>query len=126
MWHKLKRFQVLILLCGIGFSTGCGERNAAPVPMPREQVRGALEKTFKDAAPPIKAKADEAVAALNGTNETQALFILQTLSNRSDLTTPQREVTVRCLLTVVARVQSAATNGNSEAAEAIQYRRDSK
>jgi hypothetical protein len=112
--------------CVLSLATGCGERNQAPTPMPLEQIPAALQSVAQNADADVKAKAAAAIAALKGTNVTQALFLVQALANRTDLTSQQQETIARCLLTVVAQVQSSATNGNEEAAAAIQYRRESK
>src|SRR5437773_8727181 len=79
---------------------GCNKEIApAPKPLAVEQAPASLEEVFKEAAPAasrapqdpqVKALVNDATAALRAQDYNKALFALQSLSGRSDLTDAQR------------------------------------
>lgn len=105
---------------------GCKENSSAPAPLPIAQAPKAIEMTFKDAAPALKKKSADAVAALNAKEMDKALFLLQELANQPGLTPKQREVSAGGMLAARAEIQAAADKGDPQAAALVQFQRMAK
>jgi len=105
---------------------GCGKEGVSLTPLPVAQAQEAFDKAFKNASAETRLAVRDAVEALKTTNSTKAVMVLQELSAQSGLTPAQQEVATRGLLTANAMMQTAAANGDHEAAEVIQIRRQNK
>ena len=122
----LPRFLWSVAL-GLGLTlTGCGRQGEAPKEVPLAQVPQTIESAFQKAGPEAKKQSGEVLEAIKGKDLPKALLGLQALSARPDVTALQRDIAARCMVAVNQEVQAAATNGDSQAAEVIQYRRSTK
>lgn len=107
-------------------AAGCSQEAGPPKPIAVEQTPASLEEAFKGAKPEVKKLADDAVAALGAKDYTKAVFALQSLSARSDLTPPQRDVASRSLLAVNKALAEQANSGDQNAQQTLQFRRATK
>jgi len=99
----------------------------APVQLQRAVQTQALPSSdSKSVHAETQALLNEAVAALQAKNYTQAFFLLQNLSLRSDLTADQRSVVSRSLLAVNQALSAQANAGNLEAQQAMKIYRANK
>jgi hypothetical protein len=129
MKHLRPYLRRLLVPVGLGISlalTGCGRQGEAPKEVPLAQVPQTIESAFQKAGPEARKQSGEVLEALKGKDLPKALLGLQALSARSDTTALQREIAAHCMVTVNQEVQAAATNGDNQAAEVIQYRRSTK
>ncbi len=123
--NKLPTFPLILLGFAVGVAgAGCGRHQTSPPKaLASEQVAPAIETAFKEARPEIRETANNAVAAIRNQDEPRAFIQLQALSFRADLTPEQRTATARSMMSVLARLQIAAANGNKVAEEMLkQYR----
>ena len=115
---------------------GCSKEIAsAPKPLAVEQAPASLEEAFKEAAPTksrasqdaqVKALVNDATAALRGQDYAKALFALQSLSGRSDLTDAQRQFVTRAMLSVHQILEERANTGDQNAQDALELRSRTK
>lgn len=113
------------LVIGLALA-GCGRQGAAPKEVPLAQVPQTIESAFQKAGPEVKKQSGEVLEAIKGKDLPKALMVLQALAARPDVTSLQRDIAARCMVAVNQEVQAAATNGDAQAAEVIQYRRSTK
>ena len=85
-----------------------------------------IQTAFQGANPEVKEAANEVVSAIQNQDEPRALVQLQALSANPLLTPEQRAATIRSMMSVLARVQTAAANGNTAAEEMLKKYRASK
>ncbi len=127
-----KHAVFFVFLCASFGVTGCRKEETPPAPLAVEQAPATLEGAFKPKAdepkidPQIRSLVDDAVIALTSKNYGRALFILQSLSGRSDLTAEQREFVTRSMLSANKALEEQANNGNVAAQEALELRRRTK
>lgn len=119
------------ILCMALALVGCSKDAAPPPPIAVEQAPAKLEEAFKEnkgkqVDPEVKRLMDESVAALNSKDYAKALFTLQSLLARSDLTPPQRDLASRSMLAVNKALDEQASNGDKKAQEVLQFRRATK
>jgi hypothetical protein len=126
MSRRIRLRKPILSLCFVlAVASGCS-RNRAPAPLPADQAPAVVEKAFKEADPQVKTAATEVVEALQRKDHIKAFFELQDLSSRSDLTPEQREAASRSMLSVNEQLRSAASQGDQQAAEALQAYRARK
>jgi hypothetical protein len=126
MRTEVRRLVVMVgLAVGLALG-GCTPRGEAPKEVSLAQVPQTIESAFQKAGEEAKQQSGEVLEALKGKDLPKALFGLQALSARPDVTSVQRETAARCMVAVNREVQAAATNGDSQAAQVIQYRRSTK
>ena len=125
---KMKLFQhtATIVVFAVVLGMGCGKEAAPPKPISVEQAPASLAEVFKGATPEAKKLVDDAVAALGAKDYTKALFALQSLSARSDLTTPQRDLASRSMLAVNQALAEQAGSGDQKAQQTLQFQRSTK
>lgn len=132
MRRSLSQAAVAALFCVLVIAAGCGKEQTPPQPLAVEQAPASLEGAFKakddqpKIDPQIKSMADDAVIALTSKNYARAMFILQSLSGRSDLTSEQRDFVTRSMLSANKALEEQANNGNVAAQEALELRRRTK
>jgi hypothetical protein len=126
-------FAVTGVLCCVSvFSTSCHKEETPPQPLAVEQAPATLESAFKPKDdgpkidPRVQSMVDDAVIALTAKNYAKAIFILQSLSGRSDLTADQRDFVTRSMLSANKALEEQANSGNVAAQEAIELRRRTK
>ncbi|MBI4663707.1 MAG: hypothetical protein HY735_33315 [Verrucomicrobia bacterium] len=105
---------------------GCTKEAAPPQPIAVEQAPTSLAETFKDAAPELKTLVTDAIGAFGAKDYPKALFALQTLSARSDLTPEQRDLATRSMLTVNQTLAEQASSGDQKAQQVLQFQRTTK
>jgi len=130
----VRGFDARIFL-GLLWVSGCSKQAEPPKPIAIEQAPASLEEAFqqpKEAASEVKqdshvkALVNDAVQALRSQDYAKALFALQTLSGRSDLTQAQRDFVTRALLSVHQVLEERASSGDQRAQEALDLRRRTK
>lgn len=110
----------LLLVCG------CSQEAAPPKAIAVEQAPASLGEIFKGARPEVKTLVDDAVGALRTKDYTKALLALQSLSARSDLTPPQRDMASRSMLAVNQALAEQASSGDQKAQQVLQFQRTTK
>src|SRR6266536_3141655 len=117
----------LLLLALMLAGAGCGRKRTEPAQVlaPEREVP-TIETACKQAAPEAKEAANDVVAAIQSQDEARALVHLQVLSALPNLTAAQRTATTRSTMSVLARLQIAAANGNPVAEEMLKKYRASK
>ena len=126
----MKSFFIPKARCVLGLiailAGGCSGEVAPPKPIAVEQAPSTLGEAFKTAKPEAKKLADDAVAALGAKDYTKALFALQSLSSRSDLTPEQRDIASRSMLAVNKALAEQANSGDQQAQQTLQFQRSTK
>lgn len=127
-----------VCACGVGallvLACGCSKQPAPPAPVSAEEAPQTLQQVFKPEATPGKKTQDpevrrlvnEAAEYLQARDYGRAIFSLQALSMRSDLTAEQRDYATRAMATAQQQLEQAAAAGNAQAREALDYRRRTK
>ena len=122
------KFVVLLLL-----AAGCNKPTQPPAPIAVEQAPASLEETFKEGTsqaakqdPEVKQLVSDASGAIQARNYPKALFALQSLSGRSDLTYQQRDFVTRSMLAVHKALEEQANSGDAAAQQALEFRRRTK
>ncbi|MBI2950090.1 MAG: hypothetical protein HYY23_20850 [Verrucomicrobia bacterium] len=117
-----------LFLLGLAFLLvgGCTKEATPPKPIAIEQAPTSLQEVFKGAGAEAKQLVDDAVAALGAKDFGKALFALQSLSGRSDLTAPQRDMASRSLLAVNQALAEQAGSGDQSAQQVLQFQRSTK
>lgn len=105
---------------------GCSKEVAPPKPITVEQAHTSLEEVFKGAGPEVKKLVEDAVGALAAKDYAKALFALQALGARSDLTPPQRDLASRSMLAVNQALAEQASTGDQKAQQVLQFQRTTK
>jgi hypothetical protein len=116
----------LVFGLSLVLAVGCSKTEAPPKAIAVEQAPTSLEEAFKGAKPEAKQLADEAVAALGSKDYTKALFALQSLAGRSDLTPQQRDMASRSMLAVNKALAEQAGSGDEKAQQTLQLQRSTK
>ena len=114
-------------------SCGCTKEAPPPKPLAIEEAPASLEEAFKAPAKGVTSQANQdsevralvndARAALSAKDYAKALFALQSLSVRSDLTDAQRDFATRAMLSVHQALAQAASSGDQKAQQALDVRR---
>jgi hypothetical protein len=106
------------------FAFGCDQDSSPPPPLPVEQLPVALEKAFQQAQGDAKALTDEIIASARAADYPKVFAGLQVLARVPGLTKEQTSVTSRGMLTVNGLLQTAQTQGDTKAADALKdYRK---
>lgn len=126
MFCRIHPQKPVLSICFVLAVAGGCSRNQAPAPLPADQAPSVVENAFKEADPQVKTAATEVVEALQRKDNIKAFFELQDLSSRSDLTPEQREAASRSMLSVNEQLRAAASQGDQQAAEALQVYRARK
>jgi hypothetical protein len=116
-----------ILICG------CSKEAPPPKPLAVEEAPASLEEVFKESPksaspqvtqnPLVRQLVDEARSALSSKDYAKALFALQSLSGRSDLTDAQRDFVTRAMFSVQQALEQAASTGDQRAQQALDLKR---
>ena len=125
---KIKSVWNINLILGVCWmlAAGCTKEIAPPKPIALEQAPSSLQEAFKGANSDLKSLVDAAVGSLGTKDYTKALFALQTLSARSDLTPQQRDLTTRSTLAVNQALADQANSGDQQAQQVLQFQRSNK
>ena len=129
--------QAPAIFCLVGILvSGCSKEAPPPKPLAVEEAPASLEQVFKEpaksaaAAPApdsqVRQLVNEAREALSSKDYAKALFALQTLSGRSDLTDSQRDFVTRAMLSTHQVLEQAAGGGDRSAQQALEMRRATK
>lgn len=123
-----KYVMMFVSLFALVLVSGCGEEKGTPPPEPLavEEAPSTLEEAFANSTGELKTMADEAVRFLRVADYPRALVSLQKLSARTDLTSSQRGLTAKALMTADQKVSESAQSGNKEAEKLQQYREFTK
>ena len=117
----------LVALAACLSAAGCGKGSSgAAQALSPEQVVPTIETAFKQAAPETKEAANDVVAAIQSQDDPRALAQLQVLSTQPNLTPEQLSATARSTISMLARLQIAAANGNKAAEEVLRKYRATK
>jgi len=120
-------WKIFLALCAaVVLICGCSREAAPPKPLAIDQAPASLQEVFKGASPESKKLVDDAVAALGGKDFAKALFALQSLSGRSDLTASQRDIASRSMLAVNQALADQASSGDQSAQQVLQFQRSNK
>ena len=131
MQRSFGRATFLILASTLLIS-GCSKNPTPPPPLAIDQATESFESVFKPSkpggqlSPDLKQLVDEASGALKSKNFTTALFALQSLSSRSDLTPAQRDFVTRSMLAAQKALEEQASTGDQKAQQALELRRATK
>ncbi|MSU60995.1 MAG: hypothetical protein EXS31_01145 [Pedosphaera sp.] len=116
--------------------SACSKEEAPPKPVAIEQAPATLDEVFKEPAvasatkprqdSQVKELVADARAALTGRDYSKALFSLQSLSGRSDLTDSQRDFVTRAMSSVHNALEEQAGRGDKAAQDALDLRRATK
>lgn len=125
---KLKLAWNASLIVGVVWllAVGCSKEVAPPKPIALEQAPSSLQEAFKGANSDLKRLVDAAVGSLGTKDYTKALFALQTLAARSDLTPQQRQLAARSTLAVNQALSDQANSGDQQAQQVLQFQRTTK
>lgn len=107
---------------------GCKDQQTSQAPVPLEVAKAptSLEEAFAKAAEDAKAQAIEAAGYLRNDDFGRALFLLERLCARPELTADQRALATRSMLTAQQEVAKAASKGDKVLQEVIKYRAQTK
>jgi PBP1b-binding outer membrane lipoprotein LpoB len=116
------------LLALLLVAVGCSKEVPAPEAIAVEDASAALQQapTTPQSSPEVQAMLSDAIAKLNARDYSNALFILQALSGRADLTPEQQSVVSRSMLAVNKALSEQAAAGNAQAQQAMQIYRANK
>jgi hypothetical protein len=119
--------HILPLACLLaGLLIGCSKKEAAPEPLPLNQIATTLQTITAKGPAESTAAASKVAAALKANNTGEALEHLDTLSRLPALTSKQREVVSRCRVTLITELNAAAERGDEQAASTLSSRRATK
>lgn len=115
----------LLALVLTGLLPAC--RKAAP-PAPAEvtAIPTLLREVFKGSPQPILDTVEEVVGCVENQAWPKASVEAQALSGNPKITSKQRETLARCLITINAQLEQAATAGNDQAQEVRRIIRQDK
>jgi len=118
---------VIAAFCFV-IASGCGPKVTAPPPeLVVEDAPNRLQEAAQAASnAEAQALLNEAVAAFQAQDYPRALFILQSLSARPDLTPDQQRLVASSLLAVNKALAEQANAGNAQAQEAVRRYRATK
>ncbi len=135
---KIRFIRSLNLACTLALLSfsACSKEEAPPKPVAIEEAPANLDEVFKEpatasAAQPrqdsrVKELVSDARAALSGKDYSKAMFALQSLSTRSDLTDSQRDFVTRAMFSVHQALEEQAGRGDKAAQDALDLRRATK
>lgn len=129
---SISQASVSALFCVFVLVAGCRKEETPPQPLAVDQAPAGLKGAFAakndqpTIDPQIKSLVDDAVIELTAKNYGRAIFILQSLSGRSDLTSEQRDFVTRSMLSANKALEEQANSGNRSAQEALELRRRTK
>lgn len=105
---------------------GCSRNAGPPPPLAAEQIPAAMEQAFHQAAAETKEAAGQVVSAVQSKDYPKASAVAQALSERPDLTSDQRLLVARALLTLNGLLQAAQAHGDENAAAALKFHQMTK
>jgi hypothetical protein len=130
---RILSFASAIFVIGLFlFAAACSKSaTTPPPPIAVEETPAKLEEAFKqNPAQPsnndVQILLDDAVASLKAHDYGKALFALQALLGRSDLTAEQRDTASRSMLAANKALADQASSGDRRAQEVLQLRRATK
>ena len=135
-FQLVRAFKLLVPIPLI-WASGCGDKEAPPAkPIAIEQAPASLDEVFKEPAKAsptqrgqdsqVRELVADARASLTSRDYSKALFALQSLSTRSDLTDSQRDFVTRAMFSVHQALEEQAGRGDQKAQEALDLRRATK
>ena len=107
-------------------ATGCGREGAPPAPVAAGQIPAELRRVFDQARPELKDAAGRISAALEAKDYAAAYQEAQELCALPEETPEQRTAGARVLLGVTVLAQTAAAQGDAQAAAALKLHRTSR
>ncbi len=117
--RHLKGIAMAMMLAVLG-GLGCNRTVPPPTPFADTEVAGEIEKAFAADKPAgTKELATEIVTALQAKNFGKAFEAIQNLSVIEGLSKEQGIVTSRAMMTISALLQNAQTQGDTQAAQAL-------
>jgi hypothetical protein len=114
------------LFLGCALLAGCKPSNAAPTPLPVEQIPAAMRKAFVSAAPGTKQLVEQMLEALQATNYPAAYQGVQAVSAAAGNTREQMLVASRAMLSLNDLLKQASTQGDAVASEFINYQKHNR
>jgi hypothetical protein len=119
---KVARLLVLLPLAGtLAVLAGCKPNNAAPAPLPADQIPAEMRKIFGQARPETKEMVESMLGALQSTNYPAAYEAGQSISKAPEVTKEQLVLTARAMLEINALLKDASAQGDSNAAAFVRY-----
>jgi hypothetical protein len=110
----------VVIACILPLATGCGGGGRPPKELAPGEIPAAVESAFLNAGQEARQQAGELVAAVEAGDDSRAYIQLQALLNRSDLTTEQRDVVSRSMMSLGARLNEAAEAGDDSATRVME------
>ncbi len=111
-------FLALFIPCVIAL--GCHREVGPPAPLPAENIPGEFQKAFAKAAPEAKDLSSRVVAALTSKEYAGAYAAVQELCASPQASKAQKQLAARALLTITGLLQTAQSQGDQSAAEALE------
>lgn len=105
---------------------GCHHEDGPPPPLAADQIPSAFSAGFKDAKADVKDLADKVVKALEAKDYPAAHEAVQNLAMSPNATTSQQTLSARALVSITELLQTAQSQGDEKAAEALKVYKGSK
>ena len=115
----------MLLSCAVAAAAGCKKSEGPLTPLQPEQVPQAMNQAFAKAPEPIAAAAQPVIQA-TAAKDPRAIFGLEDLSTRPDLSAQQREAVQRALQAMLAQARAAAAAGDARSEEVMKTYRATK
>ena len=116
---------VFALYLSVLGALGCHHEEGPP-PLAADQIPSAFATGFKDAKPEVKDLADKVVKALEAKDYPAAHEAVQNLAMSPGATKSQQTLAARALVSVTELLQTAQSQGDEKAAEALKVYKGSK
>ncbi|MGH7972607.1 MAG: hypothetical protein ACREIC_28170 [Limisphaerales bacterium] len=113
-----------LLLAVLG--AACSQQTPPPQVMTAEQLETALDHAFSAAKPDLRQLESDIVSTLKAPDYSRAYLQLQKLSSQTGLNKQQDQVVASGLLTVNQLLQSAQSQGDTNATQVLQNYRATK
>ncbi len=123
---KCLALPAVMICCALACLTACSKSNQPPPPLSLQELPGALQQAFAKGKPAAQQALQPVLLALQTNGYASALAGLQNLSGVPGLTRKQANVAAAGLVTVNNALQEAQSQGDQEAAQALQFFRKNK
>ncbi|HEY5910114.1 MAG TPA: hypothetical protein VJA21_05870 [Verrucomicrobiae bacterium] len=108
------------LLLASSLCLGCHRQSGPPAPLAAENIPAEFEKGFAKAKPQVKELSSKVLSALQTKDYAAAYAAVQELCAAPEAGARQKELAARALLTITGLLQTAQSQGDQKAAEALQ------
>lgn len=116
-----KKRYLGVALCAFCLALfGCHRDVGPPPPLPAESIPAEFQRAFAKAAPEAKDLSSRIVAALASKEYAGAYAAVQELCACPQANKAQKQLATRALLTITGLLQTAQSQGDQNAAEALQ------